>query len=196
VDLPGGPLSLEVGCFGPQPGWSEQAWGACTLSQQALIVSLLQELGRRQPGGQPPGPAPAPDWLAAARALLRTLPEARGFTVDDSPFTGAEDYAALSRAEVVRFYAETNPGGRPIAIARAPVQLEAFEWGGGSFRIDVRAPEPAILPPDTCYVMAHRLWMRRSGEVVRSEPVWRASKLGEGAREEALPATSRGFYPG
>lgn len=193
----------DLGCFDRPPDWPLAVWQACSLSCQALIVSLDGELSSLQvPADDPARRLPTasadmPAWLVAARRAIAARPKPKGQYRDDSRFTGDEDYSHLSRAEVTRFYREQNPEGLPIDIDGARVQIECFGWRDASFRVDVHFDKkPSFTPLNTSFTRAHRLHMRRSGVVIKSDPIYRSTNLQPGVDEAALPPTSRGFFPG
>lgn len=195
--------AFDMGCFDRPPGWPLPVWQGCSLSCQALIVSLDCELAALQVAPNDPArqaPSASADvltWLVAARRTIVARPRPKGEYRDDSKFVGDEDYCRLSRSEVTRFYREQNPAGLPIDIDGARVQIECFGWRNASFRIDVHFDQkPSFTPLNTSFTRAHRLFMRRSGAVIKSDPVYRATHLQPGVDESSLPSTSRGFFPG
>lgn len=194
---------LDVGCFELPSGWSQETWQGCSLSRQALVISLLHELAavaadpNEQPTLQPPKPGDVQAWMLAAHKTIRSFPKDPGRYSDSSKFSGDEDYPRLAREEVVRYYRKQNPDGLPIDIDEVRVQIECFCFRNASFRIDVQAAQkPGFVPLHTSYTMAHRLCMRRSGQIILSEPIYRSQNLANGESEETLPPTSRGFFPG
>lgn len=97
-------------------------------------------------------------------------------------------------AEVLRFYA---PLGNPIDTAGWRVSIEDFEWQDAVYRIDLAVDAyPTLVPWNSAYVMAHRIWMTASGRAIQSEPIYDRPNLPEDVRTETLPASRRGFYPG
>lgn len=194
---------LDVGCFELPSGWSQETWRGCSLSRQALVISLLHELAavgadpNEQATLQPPKPGDVQAWMLAAHKIIRSFPKDPGRYSDSSKFSGDEDYPRLAREEVVRYYRKQNPDGLPIDIDEVRVQIECFGFRNASFRIDVQAAQkPGYIPLHTSYTMAHRLCMRRSGQIILSEPIYRSQNLANGESEETLLPTSRGFFPG
>lgn len=97
-------------------------------------------------------------------------------------------------AEVLRFYA---PFGNAIDASHWRVSIEDFEWQDAVYRIDVAVDEyPTLVPWNTAYVMAHRIWMTAAGRAIQTEPIYDRPNLAATDRADTLPANRRGFYPG
>ncbi len=97
-------------------------------------------------------------------------------------------------AEVLRFYA---PLGNAIDPSHWRVSIEDFAWQDAVYRIDVAVDEyPTLVPWQSAYVMAHRIWMTATGRAVQTEPIYDRQNLADGYSAATLPAHRRGFYPG
>ena len=105
------------------------------------------------------------------------------------------EYPAVARRALADFYADQSPN--EIDLQNLTVQVEEFSWQNASYRLDLFfSQKPSFLPFNSDFVMAHRMWMRRSGEIIKSEPVYRSPNIAEGVSAAALPAERRGFFPG
>ena len=114
---------------------------------------------------------------------------------DDSEPVPASEYPAVARRALAVFYADQSPN--EIDLENLTVQVEEFSWQNASYRLDLFfGQKPSFLPFNSDFVMAHRMWMRRSGEIIKSEPVYRSPNLEEGISAMSLPEERRGFFPG
>jgi hypothetical protein len=114
---------------------------------------------------------------------------------DDSEPIPESELSALARRALGAYYRDQSPGA--IDLENLTVQIEKFAWQNASYRLDLFFNQkPSFLPFNSDFVMAHRMWMRRSGEIVKSEPVYRSSNLADGVAASTLSAERRGFFPG
>ncbi len=114
---------------------------------------------------------------------------------DDSAPVPAPEIPDIARRALAEYYQDQSPNA--IDLENLVAQVEEFAWENASYRIDLFFSQaPSFLPFNSDFVMAHRMWMRRSGEIIRSEPVYRAPNLNEGVTAADLPPERRGFFPG
>lgn len=121
--------------------------------------------------------------------------KSHAFFHDDSEPVPDTEYPAIARRALAAYYAGRSPVG--IDLENLTVQIEKFSWQNASYRIDLFFNQkPSFLPYNSDFVMAHRMWMRRSGEIIKSEPVYRSPNFDAGASSHPLPGERRGFFPG
>ena len=76
-----------------------------------------------------------------------------------------------------KFYATKKYSNQPsIDMENIRVQVEEFEWSTAAYRIDLffLHQRPSFIPYFQNFWMAHKLFMRKDGVVIRHDPVYTA----------------------
>lgn len=95
------------------------------------------------------------------------------------------------------YFTKRYPSQPKIDLENIVIQVENFAWNGASYRIDVffLHQKPSFLPYYQNFWMSHRIWMAKSGNAVKQEPVYTSNaihpELKSNANENIV-----GLFPG
>src|SRR5687768_4809391 len=95
------------------------------------------------------------------------------------------------------YFTKRYPSQPRIDLDNIRVQVENFEWNGAIYRIDVffLHQKPSFLPYYQNFWMAHKIWMAKSGNAVKQEPVYTSNAVHSELRDKAKE-NIMGFFPG
>ena len=111
--------------------------------------------------------------------------------------TNYSQYDTNIKLKLIEYYKERLLYYAEIDVDKLVIQIEEFKWQNAVYRIDIFfSDEISFIPWNSNYVMAHRMWMTISGEIVKSEPIYSNSNFQSDENQTHIPKENTGFFPG